>query len=136
MSALRPTITNNEINDPVMRDGTAYLLIYRAVKDCDGLIHGQLHDGRGHHCAIGNYFRRHNRTALPSDLIDEVAAVNDSTPGATQKQRRLSVLRWLRWRLATSGVPEFARYQKTNSTRRRPENHRSDRPGPRQASQL
>jgi hypothetical protein len=95
-----------------MRDGTAYLLIYRAVKDTNGLIHGQLHDQRGHHCAIGSYFERHANTALPTDLIDEVASVNDSLPNKTNRQRRLAVLRWLRWRLATCGVPEFERFNK------------------------
>ncbi len=111
MAKLRPTLKDAGPGTPCMRGGTAYLLIYRSVKDADGLIHGQLHDGRGSHCAIGNYFERHDKTCLPSELIDEVAAVNDSTPHLTMKARRLSVLRWLRWRLATAGVPEFARWK-------------------------
>jgi hypothetical protein len=95
-----------------MRNGTAYLLIYRAVKDSHGLIHGRLDGPGGQHCAIGHYFARHNNTALPESLIDEVAAVNDSMPGKTPNGRRLGVLRWLRWRLGASGIAEFARYAK------------------------
>jgi hypothetical protein len=110
MSYLRKELGNNISGKPLIRDGTAYLLIYRAVKDSAGLIHGRLHDGRGAHCAIGNYFDRHDNTALPEKLIDEVAAVNDSMPAATPRARRLGMLRWLRWRLAVAGVAEFARF--------------------------
>lgn len=74
MSALRPTLKDADPRTPVMCDGTAYLLIYRAVQDAPGLLHGKLHDD-GNRCAIGHYFDRHHRTALPSALIDEVAAV-------------------------------------------------------------
>lgn len=111
MSRLRPTLTGDPNGVPCMKNGTAFLLIYRAVKDSPGLIHGRLDDGRGQHCAIGNYFERHGNTSLPSDLIDEVASVNDSTPHATVKQRKASVLRWLRWRLANFGIPEFKKYK-------------------------
>lgn len=90
-----------------MKGGTALLLIYKAVQAAPGLIHGRLHNERGAHCAIGNYFERHSNTALPNDLIDEVAAVNDSVPRATARQRKLHVARWLRWRLAQLGVPGF-----------------------------
>lgn len=110
MSVLRRELRSGSTL-PCMKGGTAYLLIYRAVKDEPGLIHGRLHDGRGSHCAIGNYFHKHGNTSLPEDLIDEVAAVNDSVPDASPRQRKLSVLRWLRWRLAKCGMPEFARYK-------------------------
>lgn len=108
MSALRPTLSRGS-NKPCMQNGTAYLLIYRAVQDAPGLIHGKLH-ANGEHCAIGNYFERHGDTSLPEPLIDEVAAVNDSLPLESPKKRRLAVLRWLRWKLSKSGMPEFARY--------------------------
>jgi len=110
MSMLRRELGNNLSGKPLMKDGTAYLLIYRAVEDSRGLIHGRLHDGRGAHCAIGSYFARHDNTALPESLIDEVAAVNDSMPHKTPNARRLGVLRWLRWRLAVSGIAEFAKF--------------------------
>jgi len=110
MSKLRPELGNNWKGEPVMRNGTAYLLIYRAVKDSKGLIHGRLNDGRGEHCAIGHYFNRHYNTALPESLIDEVAAVNDSMPGKTNNGRRLGVLRYLRWKLGMAGIAEFAKF--------------------------
>lgn len=86
-----------------MRNGTAYLLIANAIKGRDGLIHGKLHE-QGEHCAIGSYFETHAHTALPSDIVDEVAAVNDSVPNATPKQRKRTVLKWLRWKLNQLGL--------------------------------
>lgn len=109
----RPTLRDAAPGTPSMRGGTAYLLIYRAVKDAPGLIHGQLRNNRGEYCAIGNYFQRHAGTALPPDLINEVAAVNDSVPGATIRQRKLHMQRWLRWRLAELGVPGFRKASTT-----------------------
>lgn len=107
MSALRPTLVSADKKTPIMRDGTAYLLIYKAVQSSTGLIHGRLHKD-GDHCAIGSYFDRHDHTGLPSDLIDEVAAVNDSVPNSTDRQRRTHVMKWLRWKLAQVGMPGFA----------------------------
>lgn len=106
MSGLRPTL-NSGSKLPCMKGGTALLLIYKAVQDAPGLIDGKLHDGHGEHCAIGNYFERHGNTSLPSDLIDEVAAVNDSVPNVSHRQRKLHVAKWLRWKLAQLGMPEF-----------------------------
>lgn len=88
------------------KGGTAYYMIYSAVKHSDGLIHGKL-DDHGAHCAIGNYFEDNPKTALGFDLIDEVAAVNDSVPHFTPKQRKSHVLRWLKWKLAQLGMPGF-----------------------------
>jgi hypothetical protein len=107
MAKLRPTLSSAGKDTPIMRDGTAYLLIYNAVQDAPGLIHGKLRNGEGEYCAIGNYFERHARTGLPSELIDEVAAVNDSVPHKSMRQRKLLMLRWLRWRLNQLGVPGF-----------------------------
>ena len=83
------------------------------MKDAPILIHGKLHD-HGESCAIGNYFDRHDNTSLPSSLIDEVAAVNDSVPNKSGRQRKLHVMRWLRWRLGQVGMTEF---QKTKAKR-------------------
>src|ERR1041384_7194298 len=100
MSLLRPECTAGDPSKPTPTGVTAYLSIYNSVKGQDGLIHGKLHDGRGHHCAIGSYFNAvHNGTNLPSGVIDEVATVNDSCASFTMKQRRTTVLRWLRWKL-------------------------------------
>ena len=105
MSDLRPTLGTNSTK-PCMANGTAYLMILSAVDRADGLIHGKLHD-RGKSCAIGNYFKINGNTALPSALIDEVAAVNDSVPHLTMLQRKRYVSRWLRWKLTQAGMPGY-----------------------------
>lgn len=101
-TSLRPTLTDS--NMPCMKNGTAYLLIYRAVADAKGLVHGHLHDGR-ESCAIGSYFNQHRNTSLPNALINEVAAVNDSLPTKTPLQRKRAVMKWLRWRLNQLDMP-------------------------------
>lgn len=105
-SRLRPTLVDGRSGAPCAAGGTAYLLIYESVKQSEGLIHGRLHDGHGAHCAIGNYFER-NRLPLKYGIVDEVAAVNDSVPYKTPRQRKLHVLKWLRWRLASVNMPGF-----------------------------
>lgn len=89
------------------KGATAYLMIYNALRAQDGLIHGKLDNNIGEHCAIGWYFEVNDKTALDLDLIDEVAAVNDSMPDATKRQRRNMVARWLRWKLTQLGMPGF-----------------------------
>lgn len=103
--SLRPELKDSDGNTPCPRGGTAFLLIYNAVKHQDGLIAGRLHE-RGAHCAIGSYFDDNANAALPYEVIDEVALVNDSIRG-TPKQRRALVLRWLRWKLRQVGMPGF-----------------------------
>lgn len=108
MSHLRPTLVNGKPCEPVLRNGTAYLCIYEAVRRSPGLLHGHLNDDHGEHCAVGRYFAPGHQPCLPSALVDEVAAVNDSVPDKTPpKQRRLFVLRWLRWRLRQADMPGF-----------------------------
>jgi hypothetical protein len=104
MSKLRPECRTASPDAPCPRGVTAYLSVYNSVRGESGLIHGRLHDGRGAHCAIGSFFHSVDRgTALPEDLIDEVATVNDSCRNFTPKQRRNSVLKWLRWKLEQLG---------------------------------
>ena len=80
-------------------DADAFYMIRDAVRDSNGLIHGQLHKD-GASCAIGAFFDRNRDVGLRSDLIDEVAAYNDSIPPRiTMKQRRRKVLAWLNWKL-------------------------------------
>lgn len=86
--------------------GTAYLMIYNAVKSRRELIAGRLH-AQGEHCAIGSFYHVNPKCGLQTELIDEVAAVNDSARGVSPRQRRLIVLRWLRWKLGTLGMPGF-----------------------------
>lgn len=111
-SQLRPTTEEAHPDTYAPRNGDAYLIIYNAVKEQRGLIHGQLHNAKGEHCAIGSYFKLHPSYALSWKLIDEVAAVNDSCPSATPRQRRLTVMRWLRWKLGGLGMPGFVHYAK------------------------
>lgn len=82
---------------------TAYLMIEGAVREQSGLCHGALEDDTCTYCAIGSFFAIHPELALATDVIDEVAMVNDAQPSATPKQRRQLVLRWLRWRLKALG---------------------------------
>ena len=103
MSKLRPEL-NSGSSKPCMSNGTAYLMIYTAVQQQDGLIHGRLH-GHGAHCAIGSYFNINDNTSLPETLIDEVAAVNDSVPTFSTARRKAHVARWLRWKLQSLGYP-------------------------------
>ena len=109
MSRLRPEIdrwTGRADYSP--EGGTAYLMIYNAVKTKDRLITGRLH-AHGESCAVGSFYDVNPRCGLPTALVDEVAAVNDSVKNVTDRQRRLVVLRWLRWKLTQVGMPGFTK---------------------------
>lgn len=99
MSRLRPECSNSD--RPALPDDTALFLIRDSVARRRSLIHGRLHDGQGHHCAIGAFWTDNPNATLHSSLIDEVAAVNDSVPpGATPHERWKKVNEWLRWKIA------------------------------------
>lgn len=106
MSKLRPILKDADPKTPCMMNGTAYLMILNAVEQQPGLIHGKLED-KGAYCSIGSYFHVNHGTALLDDLIDEVAAVNDSMPTVTPIQRRKRMMQWLRWKLAEIGMPGY-----------------------------
>lgn len=98
MSNLRPECGTS--NEPAISDDTALYLIRDSIAKRRTLIHGKLHDGRGHHCAIGAFWADNPKATLRSSLIDEVAAVNDSVPPtATPQERWKKVNSWLRWKL-------------------------------------
>lgn len=98
MSERRPECKTS--TGTALPDDTALYLIRESVARRRSLIHGRLHDGEGHHCAIGCFFTDHPGVTLYSTLIDEVAAVNDSMPpSATPHQRWKKVNSWLRWKL-------------------------------------
>lgn len=103
MSRLRPELRTTTSDQPVLTNGTAYYAIYGAVQGQGGLCHGKLHNGL-EHCAIGSYFNNRRATALPTALVDEVAAVNDSVPHLSPRGRKSYVLRWLRWKLDRVGM--------------------------------
>lgn len=103
MSKLRPTLVSGDGSSPCMRNGTAYLMILNAVETRKGLIHGEL-EARGEYCSIGSYFHINKGTSLPTALVDEVAAVNDSMPTLTPPQRKKRMIQWLKWKLADLGM--------------------------------
>ena len=110
MSQLRPECRST--TSPVtVDDGTAYYCILGAVEEEAGLIHGKLHSRAGH-CAVGSYFARQPRAVLCTRLVDEVAAVNDSVPHATEAQRKRFVTRWLRWKLTQMRFPGYRTWRK------------------------
>lgn len=108
MAELRPELNSVKAGDntPCMRNGTAYLMILTAVQQQQGLVHGKLH-AHGEHCAIGSYFEINKKTCLPSELIDEVAAVNDSVPHLSNSKRKSFVARWLKWKLTSLGMSGY-----------------------------
>ncbi len=108
MSKLRPEAGTAKLGDKsyTPTNGTAYLMVYNAVKAKQVLIDGKLH-AHGESCAIGAFWDQNPKCNLYTDFIDEVAAVNDSLPNASGKQRRNLVLRWLKWKLAQAGMPGF-----------------------------
>lgn len=117
MSRLRPELVNGH-GSFTPSNGTAYLMVFNAVKSRKELVHGRLHKG-GQSCAIGSFFDVNSKCALPSGFIDEVAAVNDSVPKATPKQRRVVVMRWLRWKLAQLQMPGFTEPRQAKTAAKR-----------------
>lgn len=101
MSALRPTLRSGGSN-PMPDTFDAYYMIRESVERRRGLIHGKLEDGSGV-CAIGAFFDDNPKLALPTCIVDEVAAYNDSLRRLTPYDRRVKVLRWLTTRITLLG---------------------------------
>jgi hypothetical protein len=106
VSKLRPECGTGGPKDYCPDKGTALLMTLNAVRTQSGLIHGRLRDNGGR-CAVGSYFLVNPKCCYPGDLTDEVAAVNDSMPNGTPRQRKQMVMRWLRWKLTQIGMPGF-----------------------------
>jgi hypothetical protein len=99
MSKLRPEC-EVEIGLRAMPYDTAIFLIKESVEKRRGLIYGRLHDREGQHCALGSFWADHPGIPLDTNLVDEVATVNDSVPPtATPKERWKKVQSWLRWKI-------------------------------------
>ncbi len=98
MTELRPDCTTYYGKTRALPTDTAMFLIRDAVARRRSLIHGQLHRGN-RHCALGAFWEDNPELVLTSTLIDEVAAVNDSMPNASQHQRWKKVNEWLRWKI-------------------------------------
>lgn len=99
-SNLRP-----ELHDSATPSGfsyeTALYRVYEAVSRKRRLLHGHLHDRKkGLSCAIGCTFDD-GVTSMPTKVIDEVAAYNDSFPKLSPEQRWRKVHAWLKFRVET-----------------------------------
>jgi len=85
---------------PALSNETALFLIRDSVARRRGLIYGKLHDGKGQHCALGAFWDDNPGATIYSELLEEVATVNDSLPAtATPQQRWKKVMEWLRWKI-------------------------------------
>lgn len=97
MSKLRPECGNGS-SKPAPTEATSYYLIRESVARRRSLAAGALHRN-GMSCAIGSFFDDHPDYALPTSVIDEVAAVNDSYKKLTPHERWKKVNSWLRWKV-------------------------------------
>jgi hypothetical protein len=108
MSKLRPECTTT--TKPAIAYDTALYLIRDSVNRRRTLIHGRLHDGKGHHCAMGCFWDDNPSLYVSTDLVEEVAAVNDSVPPtATPQERWRKVQSWLRFKLKVLTAKEGAK---------------------------
>jgi hypothetical protein len=82
-------------------------MLLNAVESKRGLVHGRLH-AHGESCAVGSFFDVNKDVPLPFSVIDEIAAVNDSMPHLSEAKRKIRVAQWLRWKLASLGMPGFS----------------------------
>lgn len=103
-SKLRPECGSG--NGVVLPEDTALFLILDAVNRRRVLIAGRLHDGGGHHCAMGAFWADNPRLTVSWKLLEEVAAVNDSLPAkATPQERWKKVNSWLRFKIKCLATP-------------------------------
>lgn len=101
MSTLRPECGAGTTPSPPQN--VIWSRLYRAVRSRRSLAYGKLHDN-GQHCAMGCYWED-NFGSVPTAIIDEVAAVNDSIPPTSPPSvRRRHVLKWLAWKLEMLGI--------------------------------
>jgi hypothetical protein len=97
--SLRPTLIDKSPGSFCPKGAQAYLILLRAAESQPGLLHGKLDGPRGQHCVLGSYFSQHKGWAIPSDMVDEVAAINDSAPTVTPRRRKEIVVQFLKWKL-------------------------------------
>lgn len=107
MTKLRPECGTSSTK-PVATQ--AYLLqrLHLALQTRRGLAFGQLRKpgkGSGSVCAMGCFWDDNPEYCVPSSLIDEVAAVNDSVPLEAGSRLRMKVVRnWVRARAKALGI--------------------------------
>jgi hypothetical protein len=112
-SKLRPETVTSQSNKYCPTVPDAYFVLLQAVESQPGLIHGKLDGPRGAHCALGSYWAQHKTWAIPSRLVDEVAAINDSAPSVTPKRRKEIVTQYLKWKLRCYGFRYRAKKPRT-----------------------
>lgn len=99
MSSLRPECSDGKPGSSLPRDTLIYM-IAKSVFRRRSLIRGRLHDGDGKHCAMGCFWNDNPSLTVPTDLLEEIAAVNDSVPKTASPQKRWKeVTKWLRWKM-------------------------------------
>ena len=106
MSNLRPECVSTYGNRSLPND-TALFLIRDAVARRRMLIHGKLDGPHGTHCALGAFWADNPKAVLNTQLVDEVAAVNDSVPPTgSPKERWKKMNEWLRWKVKVLAAQE------------------------------
>lgn len=103
MSKLRPELTTSDNPCPFTYE-SAYYRVYQAVAHKRALVHGKLHSG-GQSCAIGSAFDD-GVNSLPTKVIDEIAAYNDSFPKLSGAARWRKVRAWLKFRIDMMRKPQ------------------------------
>ena len=98
MSRLRPECGFSTATR--LPDVTVLFILEQALLRRRGLIRGHLRDGSGGTCAMGAFWDDAPGSIVSTDLVDEIATVNDSLPWNARPERRLRVvLDWLKIRL-------------------------------------
>ena len=102
MSRLRPECGSSN-KQPIYGGNRIAILrdVYKSVARRRSLAFGVLDDDdAGKHCAMGCFWEDNIACPIPENIVDEVAAINDSVPAdATPKQRWDTVMNWLRIQL-------------------------------------
>lgn len=92
--------TYTNFQKTAMPDNKVLRLMYKALLRRKTLIHGKLDIGN-RSCAVGTFWKDNPDVAINTDFLDEIAAVNDAVPKATQQERWTTVVAWVEWKLNT-----------------------------------
>lgn len=120
MSKLRPELKSDPYTKlPTLDPFDSYWMIRDSVERRGGLIHGHLRTNQGV-CAIGAFFDDNN-VCLKTNIVDEVAAYNDSIPKTvSMRERRNRMLRWLTARIDyMRAITTGRRYERKRTPRKK-----------------